>query len=327
MGGTDMPSVYGDIQPQDEFLHPLGTESTFNESMYFNFFDPARDTGGFLRIGNRANEGYAEVTTCVYLPGGKVLFSYRRPRIASNEAFDAAGMRFQVLEPLRRHHSRYEGAAVFLTDPVQMADPRTAFANNPQKTIALDLQHEGVGPVYGSTGNQAAGTRVEQAFARGHYEQHMRVRGTLSMDGTSTEIEGFGLRDHSWGPRSWQALAYYRWLNCTFGEDFAITISEICPQQGERLLGGVVVRGDELTRITSIEIATQFVEDTAYHRQLSARVGLEDGDTLVVDGRVTGFIPLRNRRGGQQTHIGEGMTEYRCAGRVGTGISEYLDQL
>ncbi len=40
-----------------------------------------------------------------------------------------------------------------------------------------------------------------------------------------------------------------------------------------------------------------------------------------------GFIPLRNRRAGMVTHIGEGMTEYRCEGRTGLGISEYLDQI
>ena len=34
-----MVSVYGDIQAQDEYTHPLGEEKHFNESMYFNFFD------------------------------------------------------------------------------------------------------------------------------------------------------------------------------------------------------------------------------------------------------------------------------------------------
>jgi hypothetical protein len=27
------------------------------------------------------------------------------------------------------------------------------------------------------------------------------------------------------------------------------------------------------------------------------------------------------------THIGEGMTEYRCGQRIGYGLSEYLDQV
>jgi len=44
------------------------------------------------------------------------------------------------------------------------------------------------------------------------------------------------------------------------------------------------------------------------------------------------LIPLRNRRrtpDGEElmTRITEGMTEYRCDGEVGYGLSEYLDQI
>jgi hypothetical protein len=47
-----------------------------------------------------------------------------------------------------------------------------------------------------------------------------------------------------------------------------------------------------------------------------------------VEGEVKGFIPLRNRRAGMFTHIGEGMTEYTLDGqRKGYGLSEYLDQV
>ena len=57
------------------------------------------------------------------------------------------------------------------------------------------------------------------------------------------------------------------------------------------------------------------------------KVTLADGAKHRVEGRVRGFIPLRNRRAGQNTHIGEGMTEYTLDGeRVGYGLSEYLDQ-
>ena len=48
---------------------------------------------------------------------------------------------------------------------------------------------------------------------------------------------------------------------------------------------------------------------------------------MTLEGTVTRYIPLRNRRAGQLTHIGEGMTQYRCDGRTGVGISEYLDQV
>ena len=124
-----MATVYGDVRAEDEHLHPLGPEKNFNESMYFNFFDRGRGHGGFVRVGNRANEGWAEVTVCVYLPTGEVLFNYLRPSIATNDAFDAGGMRFDVVTPLVAHRTRYAGAAVFLREPTEMADPRRAFTS------------------------------------------------------------------------------------------------------------------------------------------------------------------------------------------------------
>ena len=55
------PTIIGNIKPEDDYTHELGPESNFNESVYFNFFDPTQNRGGFVRMGNRANEGYAEV--------------------------------------------------------------------------------------------------------------------------------------------------------------------------------------------------------------------------------------------------------------------------
>ena len=57
--------IIGNLTPEDDYTHPVGPETNFNESVYFNFFDPAQQRGGFLRIGNRANEGYAEMTVIV----------------------------------------------------------------------------------------------------------------------------------------------------------------------------------------------------------------------------------------------------------------------
>ncbi len=322
-----MASVYGDIQEKDDFTHEAGPESNFNESMYFNFFDQSRGFGGFLRMGNRVNEGYAEVTVCLFLSGGEVMFNYKRPEIASNDGFDAGGMRFETLKPLTEHRTLYEGSAVFLKDPTQMADPGRAFRENPHKRVGLDLVHEAAGPAYGTAGGGREIVDPEKEFGRAHYEQHMRARGGLTIDGQTMEIDGLGLRDHSWGPRYWQALKYYRWLTCAFGPGLGVMVSEICPHEGAGTRTGVVVRGDSLERIATVDIDSEFVADTPYHRQMTAALGLESGEKLALEGTVKAFIPLRNRRAGMVTHIGEAMTEYRFAGQVGLGISEYLDQI
>src|SRR2546429_5401662 len=119
------------LEPSDEYMHPLEEASNFNESMYFNVYDPTEKIGGWFRLGNRANEGYAEMTTCVYLPDGRVGFMFNRPKISNNDAFDAGGMKFEVIEPFKQLRVRYDGKVVLLDDPLQMADPKKAFTENP----------------------------------------------------------------------------------------------------------------------------------------------------------------------------------------------------
>ena len=317
-----MVTIIGNVKPEDDYTHPLGPEENFNESVYFNFFDREKKMGGFLRIGNRANEGHAEMTVIVYQPDGSALFNYKRPQISSNDGWDAGGIKVEVVVPGEKIRTTYDGSAVYLQDPREMREPGDAFKNNPHKKIKLDLLHEGVGPIYGHVA-EPNDKNSQNDFARAHYEQHMRVSGTLQVeDGPVVEIRGHGLRDHSWGPRYWQSTPSYRWLTGNYGDDMGMVISIV----GSRA-GGVFYKGTELFQIANVELDTRYEGDTNYHTGLTARVTLSNGDTHTVEGRVTGFIPLRNRRSGMFTHIGEGMTEYTLDGeRLGYGLSEYLDQ-
>lgn len=321
-----MIATFGDLELEDDFTHPAAPESNFNESAYYNFFGATEQRGGFLRIGNRPNEGYAEVTLCLYMPNGDVLFHFGRPGIVNNDAFDAGGMRFEVLEPMRRLRTVYEGPAVHLTEPQQLADPGRAFRENPHRRVELDLVHEAVGPAYGTR----SGRRdiFDLPIARAHFEQHMRITGRVAVDGDETTIEALGLRDHSWGPRYWQTTPYYRWLTCTFTPDFGIMVLENCQPDGTVTRQAVVVRGPEdLEWASRVELESQFEPGTNYHRGMTARLQFERSGPLEVQGTVESFVPLRNRRAGMISHIGEGLTLYRCAGYAGYGISEYLDQV
>ena len=104
-----MARIVGNLVPEDDYTHPLGPEANFNESAYFNFFDPERRVGGFVRLGNRANEGRAEKTVTLFLPDGRVLFTFGRESIRDNQGFEAGGLRFEVLEPGQKLRTTYEG--------------------------------------------------------------------------------------------------------------------------------------------------------------------------------------------------------------------------
>jgi hypothetical protein len=314
------------LEPADELMHANTGEPNFNESMYFNFFDARRREGGFLRIGNRPNERVAETTVCLYRPDGSVLFHFQRPEIAGNDAFDAGGMRFEVKEPFERLHVSYRGQALQLREPLQMSDPRAAYRSNPMLPVEVDLEIRGVGPMAGGERARPASDH-EQEFARGHYEQHHRATGRLRLGGEELDFDGLGLRDHSWGPRSWQAPAWYRWLTANFSDDFGFMGSWVVSRDGSELRGGFVHRGRQLVPVKRLDLETEFRGAERVHDRLHARLACADGETLEVEGRVLSLIPLRNRRGGHTTRISEGMTEWTCEGRTGYGLSEFLDQL
>ena len=322
------PTVYGDIKSSDDYTHPLGPEPNFNDSMYFNFFDNAKGLGGFLRVGNRANERYAEVTLTLYQPDGTVLFNYKRPEIETNDAFDAGGMRLRddrAADP-PSHNLRGHRRLPDRAQPDERTRSRRSCRTRTSPS-SIDLVHEAVGPVYGTRRRASHQGDPEKQFAKAHYEQHMRVTGTVAVDGQTVQIDGLGLRDHSWGPRYWQNIYSYRWLTCAFGPDLSVMVSEIRQTPESRLQNGVVIRDGKLERVVAVDIDSQLQPGTPYHTGMTARLGLESGETVTVEGTVKSFIPLRNRREGHVTHIGEGMTEYRCLGHTGLGISEYLDQV
>jgi hypothetical protein len=272
-----MAKIVGNLAPEDDLLHELGPEPNFNESAYYNFFDRTLGLGGWFRIGNRANEGHAERTVCLYLPDGRVLFSFARPKIADNDAFDAAGLRFEVLDPTQRHRTTFDGTLVELAEPRDMADPKAAFEGNPKKKASFDLVHEAVGPLYGSKAEKKPDEDVEQSFARAHFEQHMRVTGSLTIDGERRTIDGFGLRDHSWGPRYWQAIHSYEWLTLNFGPDLGAMVSVIQRDAAgrERSAGGVLQRGMEIERLVDAHIEAEYEDNGLYHKRITAHVETE----------------------------------------------------
>ncbi|HET6794510.1 MAG TPA: hypothetical protein VFH45_08720 [Acidimicrobiales bacterium] len=314
------------LEPQDEYMHALGDEQNFNESMYFNVYDPSQRIGGFMRLGNRANEGHAEMTVCLYLPDGRVAFMFGRPDIADNSAFDSGGMRFEVIRPFEELAASYQGSVVLLDDPCAMADPKAAFTDNPHADCSVRLSFRGLSPMFGGEPDEPAETTGDE-FARGHYEQLVAGEGTITVGDQTWELSGYGLRDHSWGPRYWQAPWYYRWLTGNFGPGFGFMASRVARKEGAGTKGGFVWDGTALHLCHDVQITTSWLGDDSYHDSIDAR--LRSGDReWHIQGKVLSLIPLRNRRDGMVTRISEGMTRWTTDGdRVGYGLSEYLDQI
>ena len=321
------------LEPQDEYTHEVTAEENFNESMYFNVVDPENRVGGFFRLGNRPNEGKGEMTVCIYLPDGRVAFMFQRPEVTSNERFDAGGIRFEVVRPFEELTVSYDGKVVLLEDPLQLADPKAAFTENPYAPCEVRLTYTRVSDMFGGepdTPHEAPG----EEFAKGHYEQLVAATGSIRVGDEEWAIDGYGLRDHSWGPRYWQAPWYYRWLTCNAGSDFGFMGSRVAKRDAEGTRGGFVWENGALHLVDNVTLSTDWDGPDAYHQTVRATLKEHKGEKeWNVTGTVVSMAPLRNRRKTPDgdwmlTRISEGLTQWTLDdGRVGWGLSEYLDQI
>jgi len=321
----------------DDLMHQNTGESNYNESAYYNFYDPAQRLGGFVRIGNRPNEGYAEMTLCLYLPDGTAGFMFGRPKIPDNARFDAGGMQFEVRSPMREHRITYRGNACVLARPLDLLDPRAAFTQNPHVPAHVELSYTALSPAHGGELREERDGRWEsvraerpgQEFARGQLEQHGHAVGRVSVGERTWSIDGFGLRDRSWGPRYWQAPDYYRWLTMNFGPDAGIAAALTVQRDGRQVQGGYVwEKGTRNRPLGRIEVASDHAGAEQLHWGVRARLHPADGGPAEeITGRVLNMVPLRNRREGVTTRIAEGLTEWQWRGRVGYGWSEFLDHV
>ena len=151
-------------------------------------------------------------------------------------------------------------------------------------------------------------------------------------------MNGFGLRDHSWGPRYWQAPWYYRWLTANFGADLGFMASRVAKKDGLGTRGGFVWDNGEIHLCDDVQVSTVVSGEDSYHQKVTGVIrSTRSHREWAFEGNVTSLIPLRNRRQDPDgnwlmTRISEGMTEWTItsgehAGKKGYGMSEYLDQI
>lgn len=318
------------LNPDDEYPHPPSAEPHFNESVYMNAFDHERRWGGWMRLGNRAHEGYAELAVCLYLPDGRIACQFQRPRITDNTRFAAGGLEVTVQTPLQALTMAYRGELMLVSDPAWFRDPKTLFARAPRVTAEVLWEHRGVSPVHGGLPvNETQETLYGRNFSLGHFNQHTAVVGSLRLGDETWRFDGHGWRDHSWGPRLWQNILFDRLYMANFGARHGLMLLKIANGDGQVRRGGVLQVDGEYEEITDLDI---FNEWSDRRDPVSFRLGVRTARrTAQIEGRVISCAPLRNRREINGTmvesRIAECFTEYTWGGMTGYGMTEYVEVL
>jgi hypothetical protein len=115
-----------------------------------------------------------------------------------------------------------------------------------------------------------------------------------------------------------------------FSRDFAMMVSITCNAKGEQRRSGMILANGKYVMIRDARMESEYDDN---QNQTKMKIWAKtDEREYEVTGEVMSLIPLRNRRRSpdgetMMTRITEGMTEFRCDGMVGYGLSEYLDQM
>jgi hypothetical protein len=318
------------LTPADELTHAPSGERHFNESVYTNAFDHERRFGGWIRLGNRVNEGYAELAVCLFLPDGRMACQFLRPEISSNERFDAGGMSYEVERAHECVVMRYQGEVMLVEDRNWLRQPKLMFERARRVACELEWRHTGCSPIYGGAPTSAEQqTMFGRDFSLGHFNQHTRVASRLRIGDDNFDFNGYGWRDHSWGPRLWQNILFDRGFYVSFGPDRGFTLLKIANQDGAVRRAGVLFIDGNYETITDLDVFTDWDADkdpTAVI--ITARSARH---SAVIHGRVLNCAPLSNRRQIGETvmhsRIAEAFTEFEWDGRRGYGMTEYVERL
>ena len=314
----------------DELPHKPTKEINFNESVYVNGWDAEKKCGGWMRIGNRVNEGHAEMQLCFYLPNGNIACQFLKPSISSNEKFSANGLEYEVVKPFKQVRMNYNGPMFVVVDPDQLREPQAFFRDSVSVNANISFELSGNSPLYGGEPiDEKIETMYGRNFSLGHFFQHTITKGVVEIGSDCFTLDGYGWRDHSWGPRYWTNIFCYRLLIANFGATRGFTLLKLMEENGEIRTSGVLLVDNHYETITDLEITTDW--NAKFDPvQITVNVQTEKRVTQL-EGKILTLAPLRNRRKVDDKYlisrIAEGFTEWTWEGEKGIGISEYIERL
>jgi len=328
------------MNPLDERMHPVGDAPAWSESYYFNFVDPESKIAMFTRMGFRPGDGWADGLHVVYLGGDRVAFTYGRRDIgrdltAYNGDLKAGGLMIECLDPFKHWRIQYDGPAQDIADAAILLERRKSrpadWFTEAQLTMSVDF-HGICEPHYAAAGGATVGER-------GHFEQTGRVSGQIRVADQTFNVNGFGVRDKSWGPRDWGSGAvsgptaprviragpapFVNWFSMNFGPDLALGGACIRAADGKMRGTGWFNADNRNEDLDDVVIETQYRPDSIWHTDVRLTGRTRSGRLLDITGRVLTVCPTKIPMRGGATFVNEGLAQFSLDGKTGYGIAEH----
>ncbi|MDO8212417.1 hypothetical protein [Conexibacter sp. CPCC 206217] len=319
------------VDPLHDLMHaPDLARPRWRESFYFKFWDFNHQLGGDSTIGYRPARGHSGSLNIIW---GREL-----PTLVASELdhapdhavpHPAGGLSYEPVEPFGPWRLRFDG---------RLNDGGSAVGCDPRAVRAADSSSVPVSYDLLFTPEQPAHIYRENPAWDGLFDGHVdevgRVTGTLTVDGTTYEIDARGCKDHSWGQRDWARPHGWRWADLLFPEGPEASLWRATFDGDEWLQDGAIYAGGEADPLTSFaERATFAPRDRAPRPQRWSFDLQSARHAITGEAELLRVIPLRFP---MRDEHGTAMTAWidRCLyastttdGRHGAGTVEFQSRV
>ncbi len=284
-----------------EKKHPPSFDPCWQESWYFNFSDPGNNVYGLTRIGYRPSKNKADGLLLASINGKPALL------------YPALGKRL--------------GSGRVTIDPPDMlqVDNLCFTCRSIMDTWQLSLKTRRVdldlawATMTGPYLYPEVATDTGRSAAADHYEQAGRVTGHIRFGNTDINVNGWGQRDHSWGPRHWSGVGDWTWISAQFESGWAFNHWHLGAGPPAKTCGFV---GDAAGNRDLIKADIDWQGDAQGRKPSGARLELSmaDGEKRDMSFTAKTMWPLYK----DGAIITETFGVFSCRGENGVGVVERL---
>lgn len=276
-------------------------EALWNQSYYFNFYDPDTRYGALIRVGLLENRNEANSWLIVFHDGLPVFTrtNLSLPYVAERpaEGMTIAGMHLKVIEPLERIALSFS-----------------------EGDFAIDLQWDAMHPLADCISMTHNAGELAKEVAQVHLEGPCHVTGQVTVRGEKTAVNGTGFRDVAAGVRNWDFMAHYRLSWPIFENKMAFAGVHAITTTGASAHMQMYNDGEQWLGVSSFEDRNEYNADNPFTWKSMEWSFVDDNDRKFT---YTG-TPLFTWAFAQDSFVVvEQMMEYRLSdGTVGYGIAE-----
>lgn len=214
----------------------------WNQSYYYQFYDPETKVGAFIRMGFMENRREMNNWFVFFQDGMPI---YTRSNVNIPYSYD---------RPL--NGVKIAGMYVHAVDPLKTT--RILFSD---VDFSVDLVWDEIYPMHDSVAMTDTDSTFSKEMANIHLEGVSRITGHITHRGKRIEIDGTGFRDISCGPRRFDSLKYYRLAWPVFEDGRAFAGLQAISTTGQSTDMRLYHDGQKWLKVKTIEAQQTFAED------------------------------------------------------------------